>query len=113
MKYIPKLQTGGTFTQHSDATRITLPPQRIQPIKPTRDYFFNMKNFGQATAPTTQTFLQPKGNESVASRQSAQKNIETRERLDKFKQEQALQKQREMQAMPIIGMGAMTLAAPV
>ena len=87
--------------------------EKLSSIPASKEYLFNIRNFGQATAPTNQTTLQPKTLESSASKKFAQSKIENRERVAKLALEQAKQKELERKAIVPIGMGVSTLLAPL
>lgn len=97
----------------SDNARVVIPEykvNKVEPIKLTEEQQFNMKHFGQLTAPQNRQYIGRPTNESRQSRDIARDNVVNRERLERFENERAADRERELKVVPYATMGAIGLA---
>ena len=98
----------GGFTQGTDAIQSHAPRDRFKPIPISQEQQFNLKHFGEFNRPQQrqQVIQQPSNiKESQESKRLAEERIKTRERLQKFEEQQRVDKERELKVAPYAVMG--------
>jgi len=110
---IQKLQSSilkaqqGIAIQRNDNTKVAPIKMKVNTIPLTKQQQYNFKNFGSLNTPQQihQTLRQQPLGESLKSKKIAEENVNTRERLAKFTEEQRIDKERELKVAPYAAMG--------
>jgi hypothetical protein len=100
------MKNGGTVAEHRDAIKSYLPKDRFEPIPISQEKQFNLKYFGDfnRTEQRQQTIQKPIV-ESIQSKKLAEQKITTGERLEKFAEQQRIDKERELKVAPYAAIG--------
>jgi hypothetical protein len=95
----------------NDNTRISNPKEIIRPIPISKEQQFNLKHFGRFDQPEVRPqYITKSTNESPESRRIAESRVTNRESLERFANERAIDKERELKVLPYAASGLVGLA---